>query len=232
MIASEDNEMSIRKSTLALGLFAFAATSIAQTPQNSVSAVDKAKIDKISVYISKTAKKLANNKSLNTAMNWPENEEVKTVAGYPDEKRVASLFKLIELQAASEERAFPKASTVQDQAAMSFLNRLLTFSKYQSLIGKSSNDVIIKDYLDGEVADLKMVFSGKIPDGLYLKGSKVRKDKLNMLIMQDKVVATEYITIISDKDPRYDTLAVKTFVSSLVESCMANMDVCAKLSEK
>jgi hypothetical protein len=77
-----------------------------------------------------------------------------------------------------------------------------------------------------------MVFSGKMPVGLYFKGSQIREDKYDLLTMQDKEIVTEILTFKTTKNIKLEALAAKTFMISLFESCYQNMDVCAKLSGK
>lgn len=214
--------------------FAFAMAIAVSSTATAQTAAEKAKIEKMSKYIATIGKKLAGNNEAvkSTSMNWPENPEVKEVAAFSDAKRIGALWELVHAQRSNEEKAFPNAKDNQEQLALSLLNRLLSFSKYQSFLGNSSNDVIVKDYVDGEIADLKMVFSDKMPVGLYFKSRKIREDKYDLLTMQDKEIVTEILTFKMSKSGKLEALATKTFMISLLESCYQNMDVCAKLAGK
>lgn len=214
--------------------FALALACAIPSAATAQTAAEKAKIEKVSEYFVSIGKKLAstNEAIKSTSMNWPENPEVKEIAAYSDAKRIGALWELAHSQRANEEIAFPNAKDNQDQLALSLMNRLLSFSKYQSFLGNSDNDVIVKDYIDGEIADLRMVFSDKMPVGLYLKSRKIREDKYDLLTLQDKDIVTEILNFKVAKNSKHEALAAKTFMLSLFESCYQNMDLCANLAGK
>ena len=189
--------------------------------------------EKISYYISSVAKTVGGSKKIgvnSVTMNWSENPEVKVVTTFPPNKRVAAIMTLIDFEKENEEKAFPNILKNPEQLAASLITRLLALSKLVSLTKATGNDVVIKDYLDGEIADLKLIFEGKVQYGIYLQSRKMREEKYLMILGQDKDLLTEYFTFRMAKDSITQVLANKTTLVALFEACMQNTNMCEKLS--
>jgi hypothetical protein len=206
-------------------------------PAAAQDAAQKVKVEKIARYLANSAKKLTDDKQLVASGNWIENPEVGEVKKYGVAKRAAALYKLISLQQENEDKILAGAGKNQDQFAFALLTRLGSYSLYQELLGKEGFDAYIKDFLDGEIFDIKMVFAGKIPDGAYTQTRSTRKSKLDMLLMTEKPFVEELLRIDIDAKKNADNktlanLGAKTFVMSLANTCMANVDTCLKLAGK
>ena len=216
----------IRASILAF-LCILSINSFGQAKQNDP------RIAKISQYLASTAKTIGGPNQLgvkSVSMNWGANDEIKEIKGYSAKKRVGALMQLAYYQTENEEKAFPKLNKDQDQLAISLMVRLFSLSKYATLVGDTTNDLVMKDYFDSEVTDLKLVFESKIHYQQYLQMRKIREDKFGMILLQDEGVGTEVFTLGSIKNNSMQSLANKTVVISLYEACLQNLDLCVKLS--
>jgi hypothetical protein len=89
---------------------------------------------------------------------------------------------------------------------------------------------IVKDYIDGEISDLKLVLANRIPYGIYRSSRKMRDDKRTMLLMTDKEFVEETLNVKIKKDPLPKELANITTMISFSEICIANLEsLCIKL---
>lgn len=191
-------------------------------------------IDKIAAFMKNAAKEIGGTKKIGVVvqMNWSENPEVKEVAAFGVDKRIATLMAIIDVYLPKNEKSiFPNIETNSNQLAASIITRIFSLTHLSELISSSDNDVVVKDYLDGEIADLKMVLSGKINYGIYLQSQKLRGNKRAMLIYGDKEkdVFKDMITLAMNEANIAQILANKTFLISLSEACIANPDLCTKL---
>lgn len=90
--------------------------------------------------------------------------------------------------------------------------------------------MIIKDYLDGEIADLKLVLADRLPYGIYLRLKKARDDKRDMLLATDKDLVTERFNLTLKKDTLPKRLANIATMTSFLEMCVNNLEnICIKL---
>ena len=140
---------------------------------------------------------------------------------------------IIDYLAANEEKIFPKIKTDSNQLAASISTRIFSLLHLSALISSSDNDVVIKDYLDGEIADLKIVHSGKINYGMYLQSREMRDNKRVMILYGDKEdgekIVKEVLTLRMNEGNIAQVLANITSLISLSEVCISNPDGCAKL---
>lgn len=200
-------------------------------------AADDPQVSAFAKVVSNAAKTVGGTNGVglkSTAMNWPENPDVKHAQSFGTDKRIATIMMLIDGEKANEEKIFAKMKTDTDHLVASLITRLFALSKIVTLVGSgnSINEAIIKDYLDGEIVDLRLVLDHKIAYGIYLKAREQRESKYTMLLMSDKRIVTEYLTFRTSKDDFNQGLANKTTVISLSEACLANPDLCVKLAKK
>lgn len=187
--------------------------------------------EKIAALITTSAQKIGGAKKIgvNVTMNWSENPEVKEVAAFGADIRVATLMNIIRLLTENEEKIFPNIETNSNQLAVSIITRIFSLTHLSTLISSEDNDFVIKEYLAGEIADLKMVLNKKINYGTYLRWRKARVDKLNMLIFSEEKITLEALTQATKEANIAQVLANKTTIISLFETCVANPDICSKL---
>ncbi|MCX7172416.1 MAG: hypothetical protein NT159_00425 [Proteobacteria bacterium] len=191
--------------------------------------------EKIAALVSNSAQKIGGTKNIGVGkvtMNWASNPEVKEVVGFGNDKRVASLTTIIGYLATNEEKIFPNVKTNSDQLAAAIITRMFSLTHLSGLLSSADNDVVVKDYLDGEIADLKLILSGKINYSMYLQSRRMREDKRSMLLLQDKGIVTEMRILMMKEDSIAQVLANKTTIISLLEVCDAKPDLCAKLQAK
>ena len=180
--------------------------------------------------IANAAKKLTAGKALNVSMNWGENLEVKEVRSFSAAKRVAIIYNAINFLEKNDEVIFEKLKTNEYQLAASVLTRLRALSYLSELVGSTENELIIKDYIDGEVSDLKLVLAHRIPYGIYRSSRKMRDDKRSMLLMTDKGFVEELLNIEVKKDPLPKKIANITTMIAFSDICIANLEsLCIKI---
>jgi len=137
-----------------------------------------ANLDKVIVLVTNAAKQIG---GAEVTISWSDNPEVKEIAGFIADKRIGTLMNIINELADNEKTIFPNIKTNSDQLAATIIMKIYSFDYLNELISSTDNDVIIKDYLDSEIADLKMVLSHKISYGLYVKSQEERNNKREML---------------------------------------------------
>jgi len=189
---------------------------------------------KIAALVSNAAQKIGGAKKMgvgNVTMNWSGNPEVKEISAFGFDKRMATLMKIVDYLATNEERIFPDIKTNGNQQVAATITRIISLTHLSALISSADNDVVVKDYLDGEMADLKMVLNGKynLGYGIYRQARKMRDDKRVMLLYQDEKIVHEMLILMEKEDNIAQTLANKTIMISLIEACDRNPDLCAKL---
>lgn len=188
-------------------------------------------VSKISEFIGRTANKIGgpNKVGVNLYPNWSENPEVVEVFDYETDKRIATLWAIIHLLNQNEEVIFPKSKTDSNQLAAAIIMRTFALNYLKKLIHISANDVVVEDYLEKESADLKLVLSEKISAGAYYQSRNSRNDKLYLIFMGDEKIVRENIKLLRDKSSIASVLANKTTLVSLLETCLANSELCVKL---
>lgn len=183
-----------------------------------------------SKIIANAAKKLTAGKALNVSMNWGDNLEVKEIRSFSVGRRVAVIYNVINFLEKNDEIVFDKLKTNQYHLAASVLTRLRALSYISELIASTENELIIKDYIDGEISDLKLVLSNRISYGIYRSSRKMRDDKRSMLLMTDKVFVEELLNIEVKKDLLPKKLANIATMVAFSDICVANLEsLCIKI---
>lgn len=204
------------------------------------------RIAKMTEISMEAAKKIGGPKKIGTqlTLNWSENPEVKEIAAFESSKRIATLMAIINHLKKNEEKIFPNITNPalnkanQEQLTISLITRLFSLTHLTSLITVSDYDVAVKDFLDGEIADLKLVLDFKIGYYTYIQSQKMRENKLLLILMLDKEILTELFTLnVNDMEGDKEAsiahvLANKTTNISLFEACATNPDLCSKLKAK
>ncbi|MEQ1518428.1 MAG: hypothetical protein ABL931_18255, partial [Usitatibacteraceae bacterium] len=110
---------------------------------------------KISALIAKFAKQL----DVGTvSLNWNEQPEVKKLRALPDTRRTAAILATIWNLGTNDELIFNNKSN-DYQVLVSMLTRIHAYTFLTRLTAASANDVVLKEYLEQEVTDLKQVFA-------------------------------------------------------------------------
>ena len=185
-----------------------------------------ANLDKVIVLVTNAAKQIG---GAEVTISWSDNPEVKEIAGFIADKRIGTLMKIINELADNEKTIFPNIKTNSDQLAATIIMRIYSFDYLNELISSTDNDVIVKDYLDSEIADLKMVLSHKISYGLYVKSQEARNNKREMLLFSQEKILTEYMNLPNKEDNIAKAVENKTSIVALTDVCQTNPDLCKKL---
>lgn len=185
--------------------------------------------------ISTAAKKLMPNaQSFKVTPNWADNPDVKAARALADGKRAALLFAVLDQLAKNDDVVFDKMKTNQYQVIASVLVRAQELAYLADLVPISENGIILKDYIDGEVADIKLVQSQRLPYGMYRAARKQRDDKRTMLLMSDYAFVSDYMTqLIQEKSGEASlpkSVANITTMVSFMNACINNLaNLCNKL---
>ena len=201
--------------------------SYAQTDKSA-----EASADKISILIANAATKLGGPSKIgvtNVVMNWSDNPEIKTVSSYSADQRAAALMAVIDDLKIDEDEIFPDVEHNSNELVVSIITRIISLSHLESLVSSGKNDIILKDYLDGEIADLKMTLNGSINYGLYLKARAERENKRSDLILVDAGVVKQLLLFKMHETEIILPVAHKTTMIAFFETCAQNSDLCQKL---
>ena len=162
------------------------------------------------------------------SLNWLEQPEVKKLRSLPDLKRTAAILATIWNLASNDEQIFNKMKTDDYQVLVSMLTRIHAYTFLTNLVASSDNDLLLKEYLDQEVADLKQVFARKNTVAAYTQARKIRDDKQAVLLKDQKFVA-ELIKFRAGKETLAKSLANVTTMLAVIEACTANVALCVNL---
>ena len=162
------------------------------------------------------------------SLNWKEQPEVKRMHGFPDNRRTAAILATIWNLAANDELIFSRKKTNDYQVLVSMLTRIHAYTLLLDLTASSSNDLLLREYLAQEIADLKLVFARKNTVAAYSEASKLRDDKQALLLKDPKFVA-ELVKFRTGKDTLAKSLANVTTMLAFMEGCAANVALCVKL---
>ena len=155
--------------------------------------------------------------------NYPD------TGGYEGDKRVAALETAILYLGENEKIIFPEIKS-SDHAMVFLASRLIALEYLSSLIGSSDNDLVLKDYLNGEMLDIKMMLNGTADFGaMYLKSRKMRDDKRALFLFQNKEFIKEKLALMMEKPNISNFVANKTSLISLVQACGSIPQSCSKL---
>ena len=194
-----------------------------------VSADDQ--VDKLSGFIAKNSQKIVGNKKIgaNFVIDWKENPEINEISSYSDDKRVATIEAVIGYLGENEKKIFPEIIS-SDHAIVYIAVRFVALNFLTSLVSSSNNDIVIKDYLDSEIADLQMMLNGTFDYGaMYLNARKMRDDKIVLLLSQNKGFITEKLTLMMNDINVARVLANKTSIISLMQTCASIPKSCLQL---
>lgn len=189
-------------------------------------------IERVSKFGANAARKLTNGNSLSVRGSWSDNPEVGEVKSLASAKRCSVIYEVIDQLEKNDAIVFDKQKTDQFQLAASVLTRQRALTYLEELVQSpvSDNEIILKDYLAGEIADLKLVTTGRIPYGLYLQARKARDDKRGILLMTDKGFVEELLNLGIKKDPLPQRLANITTMASFMGVCFNRLEtLCGKL---
>ena len=179
---------------------------------------------KINLLIASYAKRL----DVGTvSLNWREQPEVKKMRTFPDIKRTAAVLATIWELGKNDEELFGKKNN-DYQVLVSMLTRLHAYTFLTNLVADSTNDVMLKDFLGQEVADLKQVFARKNTVAAYLQARKIRDDK-QALLLKDQKFVSELVKFRAGKETVAKSLANVTTMLALIEACTANAELCIKM---
>lgn len=211
------------KSFAILLLILLTASSEAQTTQE-----DSARMSKISQKVVALNKKLV--PSVNSVnMTWGENKEVFEIKSWPTLKRMAAIRNIIWDLQENEKKFFPNTEKDPNQLAAGLISRVFSYNFLKEFVRDSIDDLGMKDYLNGELADLNLTLNHKLPYGMYASERKRREDKLTYLYMPNKEFVEELLKLKLDKNSAASNITSKTSAIALMQTCIQNIDVCEKL---
>ena len=162
------------------------------------------------------------------SLNWNEQPEVKKLRAFPDVKRTAAILATIWDLGQNDEAIFVKMKTNGYQVLVSMLTRIHAYTFLANLIASSANDMLLKEYLDQETADLKQVFARKNSVAAYQQARKIRDDRLAILLKDQKFVS-ELVRFRAGKDTIAKSLANVTTMLALIEACTTNPALCIRM---
>ena len=96
-------------------------------------------------------------------MNWKDNSEVKTVLSYSTLKRIAAINVIVSNLQDNEAKIFPQPDKNKSQLAGIIISRIFSYSYLRELTTDSDDDIAVRDYLDGELSDLKLTINHYCP---------------------------------------------------------------------
>jgi hypothetical protein len=215
----EKNMKSIHATLIALTAFALTTVS---TTCLAAADDDNAKLNKL---IANYAARL----DVGTiSLNWNEQAEVKKIRALPDIKRTAAILATIWNLSSNDETIFSDMKTNDYQVLVSMLTRIHSYTFLSNLTAASANDLLLNEYLNQEVAELKQVFAKKNTVTAYMQARKIRDDRQAVLLKDQKFV-NELVKYRAGKEPVTKTLANATTMLALLEACTANVELCLKM---
>ena len=210
-------------SRLLLALFACAlvVNSYAQTTQQT------AQIERVSKKMSALLSTIGPGTN-DVNMDWSSNTEVAEIAAYPTNKRIAAINTIIWGLQENDEKIFKKLATSSDQVAAAIITRIHAYTFLRTLTGSTTEEIGMKDLLDGEIADLRLAISGKIQYQQYFQSKKQRAEKLTYLYMPDKAFVEEMLRLKVEKNVAVARLTTKTSAVATFQMCVQNLALCEK----
>ena len=185
--------------------------------------------DDDNVKLNKLIANYATRLDVNTiSLNWNEQAEVKKLRTLPDIKRTAAILATIWNLSSNDDTIFSNMKTNDYQVLVSMLTRIHSYTFLANLTAASANDVLLKEYLNQEVADLKQVFAKKNSVTAYMQARKMRDDRQAALLKDQKFV-NELVKYRAGKETVTKSLANTTTMLALIEACTANVELCLKM---
>jgi hypothetical protein len=192
----------------------------------------KEQIDgKLVKFMTNAAKTLGGEKSLGTKVTptWQENSEIKNIKTFNANKRNVFLWIVTTQLDENEEKIFTNIEKNQYQLAGSIISRIISLNYLNTLLTDSDDDLLVKDYISGEIYDLKLILATKLQYGFYIKEHKRRKDKLELLLMASgEGIIKEALTLIDKNNTSTQVVANMTILIALMDTCANNEDLCTK----
>ncbi len=198
---------------------------IAEAQSNSAAS----EVSRVAQLIQVAARKLDTQFVPTDWEHFPEVAELRTSS---DAKRAAVLSATIEELDVAEGRVFPKPSANEAQTTVALLTRVAVLSRMRSLMPDPIirvNDIILQDYFDSEIADLKLVAWKRIPQHIYANAHETRDSKRITLMMQDQGFAKDYLEARLPPSAIAIALAKKSILLGLMQTCSNSLDICAKM---
>lgn len=159
------------------------------------------------------------------SLNWQQQPEVKKLRSLSDLKRTAAILATVWNLASNDEQVFSRIKTSDYQVLVSMLTRIHSYTYLSSVIANSANDVLLKQYLDQEVSDLKQVFARKNTIAAYDQARK-RRDDNQAVLLKDQKFVSELIKFRAGNETLARSLANVTTMLALIEACTANAALC------
>lgn len=183
-------------------------------------------VRKISQFISSASRRL-NVPELE--VEWERNREVGEIRGYEGEKRSAAVFLMINDIPKVEQILYAPLPKSEPLTVVVAFARIGLYHQFRTFLSMSTSDVVLRDFLDGEIADLTLVVRGRIPFHVYAQASENRESKRYMLLMQKEAFVREVLTIGIDQSSPSTTLPKKTALIALLVLCTQTSELCAKV---
>lgn len=193
-----------------------------QVSANSDSSPD---FSNLSEKLSTLNKRLSDNLSMSIV--WEENTEVVEIQSYPPLKRMAAIQSIIEVMTNNDKKLFPDSEQNQYQFLLRLTSRFVALRYINELVGETDDEIVMKSYLNGELADLQLVLSGKFPYEFYLKSHQDRNIKLMYLYGGNVDFLREALKLI--KSTSIINISNKTSALSLLEACVDNIEICESM---
>lgn len=161
-------------------------------------------------------------------LNWNEQPEVKKIRALSDLKRTAAILAIIWNLASNDEEILSKMKTNDYQVLISMLTRIHAYTFLNNLVGATPTDLALKQFLDDEVAELKLVFARKTTVAAYMQARKTRDDK-HAALLKDQKFVSELVKFRAGKETVTKSLANATTMLALIEACTSNPALCVKM---
>ncbi len=164
--------------------------------------------------------------------NWDGFPELSTLSAASETNRLGTLNAVVFQLDKTEALALPRANEGAVQSALSLQARTLVLTALRKVLparSTSPNERIMQGYLEGELADLKLIQDGRIPLALYFQGKEYRDNKRTRLLMQDVDIAEVFLIASANNSAK--VLTNRVFLLALMQSCAANLAACAMVLE-
>lgn len=165
-------------------------------------------------------------------LDWGQNPEVKAAFSYPKMKKLATIRAVIWRLQENDERIFADIENNSSLLATMIITRYFSYSYLRELTDDSDSDILIRNYLDGELADLRLLLNHTLSYGLYVQSREQRNSKLDIISMTDEAYDKELLATKIENKATIVVLANKTTGASLWQTCTQNMALCAGLQIK
>lgn len=220
----------IKFTSVVLSALLFITAPINFAEAQSLTEADRATLKN---YVGAVGKILSDNFRLYRPMedDWTNNPEVIEIRSYSNSRRLAAIYLLLEIQEKHEARIYPYNREKPNLFLLRLANRLPVLSLYSGLLTDLPNNEIIKDYIQGEASDINLALGMHGSMGLFLQGQSNRKSKLNMLLLSKREITAEVLQFKAEGMEAIETLAVKSFMTSLTRFCLPDMGAHACLND-